>query len=211
MAVYDLEEQENIDALKAWWQDNGRLVIAAVIVFVLAIGGIQGWRHHKNEQSMKSAVLFYDLEEAMRTGDKGKVEELAKRLITDFPGTSHAARGALLAARVAAEAGDRDQAAKSLQWVAGNAKDESLKALGNLRLSAVLLDQGRLDDASKAVASPPGEAFAALFADARADVLVAQGKIEEARAAYQIALDKLPKSAAYRNVVEIKRDALGIR
>jgi predicted negative regulator of RcsB-dependent stress response len=112
---------------------------------------------------------------------------------------------------VAAEAGDRDKAAASLQWVAGNARDESLKALGNLRLSAVLLDQGRLDDALKAVATPPGEAFAALFADARGDVLVAQGKIEEAKAAYQIALDKLPKSAAYRNVVEIKRDALGIK
>ena len=211
MAVYNLEEQENIDALKAWWSDNGRLVIAAVIAFVLGIGGIQGWRHYKSEQSMKSAVLFYDLEEAMRTGDRNKVEELARRLTAEFSGTSHAARGALLAGRVAAEAGDRDKAVESLRWVADNAKDESLRALGGLRLSAVLLDEGRLDEALAAVVAPPGEAFAALFADARGDVLVAQGKIEEAKSAYQIALDKLPKSAAYRNVVEIKRDALGIK
>ncbi|MBK8016933.1 MAG: tetratricopeptide repeat protein [Betaproteobacteria bacterium] len=211
MAVYDLEEQENIEALKAWWKDYGKLVIAAVVAFVLGVAGVQGWRYYKADQSMKSAVLFDQVEEALRTGDKAKVKELAAKLVADYPSTTYAARGAMLAARTAFEGGEKDKAAESLQWAAANAKDEALKALANLRLSAVLLDLGKYEDALRVVATPPTEAFAALFADARGDVLVAQGKPADAKAAYQMALDKLPKSAPYRNVVEIKRDALGIQ
>lgn len=209
MAVYDLEEQENIEALKSWWQDYGRLVIAAVVAFVLGVGGIQGWRFYKNEQAMKAAVLFGEVEEALRTGERVKVRDLSARLTAEYPATTYAPRGALLAARSAVEAGELDKAAELLRWVVANARDESIKALGNLRLSAVLLDLGKFEEALACLGNPPNEAFAALFADARGDVLVAQGKTNEAKAAYQVALDKLPKSAAYRNVVDIKRDALG--
>jgi len=209
MAVYDLEEQENIEALKSWWQDYGRLVIAAVVAFVLGVGGIQGWRFYKNEQAMKAAALFGEVEEALRTGDRVKVRDLSARLTAEYAATTYAPRGALLGARSAVEGGELDKAAELLRWVVANARDESIKALGNLRLSAVLLDLGKFEEALACLGNAPTEAFAALFADARGDVLVAQGKTNEARAAYQVALDKLPKSAAYRNVVDIKRDALG--
>lgn len=211
MAVYDLEEQENIESLKAWWQQYGKLVIAAAVAFVLGVSGVQGWRWYQGEQAMKAATAFTEFEDALKVGDAAKVESIAQKLRTEFSSSTYAPRAALLAARFVAEKGGRDKAAEQLRWAASNTKDPSLAALANLRLSAVLLDLGKHDEALQAVNAPPSDAFAALFADARGDVLVAQGKNKEAADAYQVALDKLPKSAAYRNVVEIKRDSLGVQ
>lgn len=209
MAVYDLEEQESIDSLKAWWGQYGRLVIAAAIAFVIGVGGVQFWRHQKEQKAIAAATSFVALEQAVLANDAKKSVELARKLAADFDGTAYSARGAILAAKVSFEAGDAKTAEELLRGAVASATEEPVRALANLRLSAVLLDLGKHDEAIKAVSQPPSESFAALFADARGDVLVAQGKIDEAKGAYQMALDKLPKANGWRNVVEIKRDALG--
>lgn len=211
MAVYDLEEQENIESLKAWWAQYGTLVIAAAVAFVVGVGGVQGWRWYQGEQAVKAATAFGAFEEALKVGDAAKVEDLAQKLRTESARSTYAPRAAMLAAKLNVEKGERDKAIEQLRWAASNATDPSIAALANLRLSALLLDLERYDDAIQAVGSPPTEAFAALFADARGDVYMTQGKVKEAAEAYQVALDKLPKSAAYRNVVEIKRDSLGVK
>ena len=209
MAVYDLEEQESIDALKAWWGQYGRLVIAAVLAFIVGVGGVQIWRHQKEQKAVAAATSFMALEEAVKANDAKKSVELARKIAADFDGTTYSARGAVLAAKVSFESGDAATAAELLKSAVASAKEEPIKALANLRLSAVLLDLGKHDEALAAVSAPPSEAFAALFADARGDILVAQGKVADAKVAYQTALDKLPKTNGWRNVVEIKRDALG--
>lgn len=209
MAVYDLEEQENIEALKAWWKQYGRLVIAVVVAFVLGVSGIQGWRYYKEQRAQKAAVVFAELEDAVRANDVAKARDLAKKLAAEFASTGYGSRGGILAARASFEAGDLKSAEEQLRAAAEAARDEPVRAIANLRLSAVLLELKKYDDAIKVVSGPAPESFVPLFADARGDVLVAQGKIADARGAYQIALDKLPKSSAWRNVVEVKRDALG--
>lgn len=210
MAVYDLEEQQQIDALKAWWKQYGRLVIAAAIAFVVGVAGVQGWLYYKTQTANRASDIFSQLEEAVRVSDTKRTADLAMQLRTDYVRTAYAARGALLAAKVASEAGDAKGAEEQLRWAADNARDEPIRALANLRLAALLLDDKRHDDALKVLAAAHPEPFAALFADARGDVYVAAGKVSEARLAYQAALDKLPKSNTYRNVVEMKRDALGV-
>ena len=209
MAVYDLEEQENIEALKAWWNQYGRLVIAVFVAFILGVSGIQGWRYYKEQRAQKGAVVFAQLEEAVRANDAAKATDLAKKLATDFAPTGYGARGGILAARTTFEAGDLKTTEELLRAAAQAARDEPVRAIANLRLSAVLLEQKKYDEAIKVVSGPSPESFVPLFADARGDVLVAQGKVADAKGAYQIALDKLPKSSAWRNVVEVKRDALG--
>jgi len=209
MAVYDLEEQEQIDALKAWWRQYGRLVIAAVVAFVLGVAGVQGWLYYKAQSAQRASGVFAELEEAARMADVKRTTELTRTLTDGYARTAYAARAALLAAKVSADAGDAKTAEAQLRWASDNARDEETRALANLRLAVVLMDAKRYDEALKALGVAHPEPFAALFADARGDVHVAQGKVPEARLAYQAALDKLPKSNPYRNVVELKRDALG--
>ncbi|MBI1398425.1 MAG: tetratricopeptide repeat protein [Betaproteobacteria bacterium] len=211
MAVYNLEEQENIEALKAWWKQYGRMVISAAVAFVLGVGGIQIWRYYKTQQALGAAAVYLDLEQSVKVGNVEKAGTLEAKLRDDYARTTYAPRGAMLYGKLLVDKGQEDKAASALAWAAGNAKDPAVGALANLRLAAVLLDLGKYDEALKAVSNPPTDPFAALFADTRGDILVAQGKKEDAKGAYQIALDKLPKTSAYRNVVEIKREALGIK
>jgi predicted negative regulator of RcsB-dependent stress response len=179
------------------------------VAFVLGVAGIQAWRHWKTQQSQQAAAIFGELEEAATAGDAKKTSELAGRIRSEFGRTGYGARAALVAAKSSFDAGKPDEAADWLAWAADNAKDLQTEALAALRLAGVRLDQKKYPEALQALERAHPEPFAALFADARGDVLVAQGKPDEARKAYQVALDKLPKSSAYRNVVEIKRDALG--
>jgi predicted negative regulator of RcsB-dependent stress response len=116
---------------------------------------------------------------------------------------------ALVMARTNHDAGDASAAASQLQWAVDHARDEETAALARLRLAALRLDEKKYDEALKLLDAKHSEALAPLYADLRGDVLVAQGKTAEARAAYKTALEKSAPSGNYRNLVQIKLDALG--
>ncbi len=120
MAVYDLEEQENIEALKAWWQQYGRLVIAVFVAFILGVSGIQGWRYYKEQRAQKGAAVFAQLEESVRANDAAKATEFAKKLAADFAQTGYGARGGILAARTTYEAGDLKTTEELLRTAVGS-------------------------------------------------------------------------------------------
>ena len=48
---YDLEEQEQLAAIKAWWNQYGKLVIVTVVGGLLVVGGIRGWHYYRNTQA----------------------------------------------------------------------------------------------------------------------------------------------------------------
>lgn len=206
--AYDLEEQEQLDALKAWWRENGRLVLLAVAAFVLSVAGVQGWRYHQAQQAQQAAAAYAEVELALVPGDLARGRSAATALREGYPKSAYAPRAALAVARLAVEKNDLEAARVELQWAAENAAEESLRDSARLRLARVLLAQGRLDDALAALAGPATPSFEALFADLRGDVLQAQGKPAEARAAYQQALDKSGAETPFRALVEVKRDAL---
>jgi len=126
-----------------------------------------------------------------------------------YGSTPYGPMAALIMAHANHQAGDLQSAGTQLQWVIDNTKDDEAAAVARLRLAAVRLDEKKLDEALKLLDAKHGEALAALYADLRGDVLVAQGKPAEARAAYKLALDKIAAGGNYRNVVQMKIDALG--
>lgn len=209
MAVYDLEEQEKIEVLKAWWKDNGRLVIAAVIAFFLSLAAVQGWKAYQRSQATKAAALYADLLNAEKGNDAKRVRELATEISQKYSGAGYAVLAQLTAAKEAYEAGDKDAAAAALEWVIANARDPAAQDTARLRLAGVYLDKQDFDRALKLLEAKHGAAFAALFADCRGDVLVAQDKPEEARAAYQQALAQSDAQSGYRSLIQLKLDALG--
>jgi len=209
MATYDLEEQEKIDELKAWWNAYGTLVIMAVTVFVVAIAGTQGWNYYQKQQAEQAAELYAALQKIEGSRDPKKIGDAANLVMEKFPGSGYASRAALISARASFDAGDVQNARSRLQWALDNAKEEELKDLVRLRLAGLLLDEKKYDEALKLLETKPGESFAGLYADLKGDVLIAAGKAAEARVAYQVALDKIGGKSAYRNLVQMKLDALG--
>jgi predicted negative regulator of RcsB-dependent stress response len=207
--AYDLEEQEKVEAIKAWWDEWGNTVILAVVLFVSTVAGTQGWRWYQRDRAEQAAMLYMEVERALAERDDKKVRGAAAQVVEKFGSTAYGPRAALLAARSAYEAGDLAGAKKQLSWVAEKAKEDELRDLARLRLAGVLLDEKDYEAALKAVESPRTAAYAPLFSDLKGDALAAQGKKAEARSAYQAALEKLDARSQYRGYIQLKLDVLG--
>src|SRR3954447_21117995 len=207
--MYDLEEQDQIDALKSWWKQNGNLVVMVLLAACLAGGGTAGWRWYRNHQAEQAAQLYAGLEKARRSNDTKVIRETAGQLMDRYGGTVYGSLGALTAAKANYDAGDATSAASQLKWVVDNARDDDVAATARVRLAGVLLDQKKFDEALSVLDAKHPESFNGLFADRKGDVYTAQGKPVEARAAYKEALDKLPQQGSYRAIVQVKLDALG--
>jgi predicted negative regulator of RcsB-dependent stress response len=128
-------------------------------------------------------------------------------LRSDYPNTGYASRGVLVAAQALQAQNDTAGAREQLEWLAAQNKQTALQPVAKLRLAGLLLDQKEYDAALAQLKDPPAP-FAALFADRRGDVLAAQGKTQEARAAWQSAIDGLSTSSSLASVVQLKLDAL---
>jgi predicted negative regulator of RcsB-dependent stress response len=207
--MYDLEEQEQIDALKAWWKQNARAVVVAAIAAIVAAGAVSGWRYYRQEQAQQAAEVFGSLERAARAADAKQVRELSARLMENYPSTAYGALAALVAAKASFDAGDLKSAGAQLQWAMEHARDDETEAVARLRLAGVRLDEKQYDEALRLLERKRPEAFDGLYADLRGDVLVAQGRLAEAKAAYKQALDKLPAEDGYHFIVQAKLDGIG--
>lgn len=207
--AYDLEEQEQIDALKAWWKQYGNAVVVGVALFVAIVAGMQGWRYYQGRQAAQAAALYESLQGAIGQQNTQKVREIAGQLIEQFPRSPYASRAALAAARTNHEAGDAKSTRAQLQWVLDHSKSDEIRDATRLRLAGALLDEKSYDEALKLLEAKHGTAFDGLYADLKGDVLLATGKQAEALASYKLALEKIDPASAYRGLVQMKLDGLG--
>lgn len=209
MAAFDLEEQERLDALKDWWKANGPVVYLALALLIITVAGVKGWRYYHDTRADAAAEMFAALENKVPGADSKKLHEGSAQLMDKYPESPYAARAALAAAQADFDAKDSASAQKNLRWVIDNSKLSQFQSIARLRLAAVLLDAKKYDEALKLLDDNKDEAFLALTADRRGDIFAAQSKSAEARAAYKLALEKLPPNSPLRQVTQIKLDALG--
>lgn len=203
---FETEEQQ-IEAIKKWWRDNSKLVIAVAIMGLGSILGLQTWNQHKM-QSAQMASMEYDqlsLDASLQQDQKNK---LVQTMQGDYPGSPYAALAALRSARDYADQGDLAAAQVQLQWVADHSSDVSIKHLANLRLASVLSAQGKNEEALKLLETDAGE-FRASYLELKGDILAGLDRINEARAAYDEAMLAYAALGANIQVLRIKRNDLG--
>jgi len=209
MAALDLQEQEQLEALKAWWKDNGNQLLGALLIIVVAMGGWRGWQYYQHQQSGEAATLYAGFIRQLESNDAKRVNDAAASVMDKYATTGYASRAALLAARVNEQGGDMARARTQLQWVIDHGKEAGLQDVARLRLAAVLLDEKNHADAMRLLEAKHPASFDGLYADLKGDVLSAQGKTDEARSAYKLAYEKTDANSMYRNLIQIKMDALG--
>jgi predicted negative regulator of RcsB-dependent stress response len=206
----DLEEQEQVAELKAWWRQHGNLIVSVILAAALAFAGWQGWRWYGASQAAQAAAVFDALARAAQAGDAKALRDSAGTLIESYPRTFYASMGALVAARFHFDRNDFKSAKAQLEWVVERAPSEDFRDIARLRLGAVLLDEKAYDEALKVLDAGHSAAYDSQYAALRGDVLVAKNQPADARAAYQLALDKAGKEAsAFRESVRMRLEALG--
>jgi predicted negative regulator of RcsB-dependent stress response len=211
MAAYDLEEQEQIAQLKAWWTQYGNLVVTILLVLALGFAGWQVWNRHRSTQAAEASALYSDLQRAAEGDDAAQVRKIAGEIISKHGNTVHAQLGAMLSAGIQFRKNDLDNARPHLEWAADKGKDVFLRDLARLRLAAVLLQQGATDEALLRLEPAPEGPLRVRFEDLRGDALASQGKTAEARIAWRAALGALGNTdsdAKLRDIVRIKLESL---
>lgn len=207
--AYNTEEQEQIDAVKAWWGQYGTLVMLVAVAALTTIAGFHGWQYYRHQQSVAAVTLYGQLEQAQQANEAKKVRDIAREIADRYASTPYAAMAALAAARSAYTTGEFADAKARLQWVIDNGRQDEMREVARLRLAGILFDEKRYDEALKLLDGPAVESFTMLFANLKGDILSAQGKTADARAAYQLAYDKSAANSQYRNLIQAKLDALG--
>ena len=205
----DLQEQEQLDALKAFWKQYGNLITWTLILVLGGVAAFNGWNYWQREQATKAASMFEELDRAGQAGDADKAGRVFADMKERFPRTAYTEQAGLLAAKVQASKGQGDAAKASLGWVAEHAVQGEIGTVARLRLAALQADAKQYDEALKTLDAAKAEGFEALVADRRGDVLHAQGKLPEARAAWQVAYKTMGEKVDYRRLIEAKLGAVG--
>ncbi len=209
MSELDLQEQEQVDALKAWWNDNGKWVIGVLVAGLLAFAGNQYWKNHQANQAEEAAKLYSEVMRQTASNDAKRIGDAADALASRYGSSAYAPRAQLLAAQASLQSRDIPRAKVQLTWVIEHAAESALQDTARLKLASVMLDEQKYDEALKQIESAHPESFTGLYADLKGDVLSAMGKLSDARVAYQLALDKTDTKSTYRNLIQLKLDGLG--
>jgi predicted negative regulator of RcsB-dependent stress response len=209
MSMIDLQEQEQLDALKTWWKDNRKWMMITLILALVAYGAVSYWKFYQSKQAAEASTLYAEVLKQVSSNDPKRINDAVAVLIEKYSSTAYAPRAQLLAVQANTNAKDLARAKTQLEWVISNASENGLKDTARLKLASILLDEKNYTDAMKLLDAAHPDAFIGLFADLKGDVLAAQGKTEEARTAYKLAFEKMDSKSAYRNLIQLKLDGLG--
>src|ERR1043166_483938 len=206
----DLEEQEQVEELKAWWKQHGGMIAALVVAVAVGFIGWQGWGWAQSNHGAHASALYETVTKAMQANDAKALRDAAGTLVESYPRTLYASMGAMVAARYYFDRGDLKSAKAQLAWVIERAPSQDFKDLARLRLAAVLLDEKAYDEALKTLDAKTAAAYEAQYAALRGDVLVAKNQAADAKAAYKLAIEKADGAdSAFTESVRMRLDALG--
>ena len=189
MSTYQTDD-EQVEAIKKWWKENGRSVVGGIVLGFLVIGGWQGWQSYQRNQGEAASIVFDSMRQSVASADFDRALEAGTRLIGDYSGTAYASFAGLEMAKLAYQRGEKSVARNHLQRVVDAAPDKALRELARLRLGQLLLDMKELDALDSLLGTATLSAFAGEFAVLRGDLLVARGDVDGARRAYEEALGK---------------------
>ncbi|VTU25621.1 YfgM family protein [Variovorax sp. PBL-E5] len=206
----DLEEQEQLDQLKHFWNTYGNLITWTVLLVAGAFVAWNGWQYLQRNKAAQASALYDEVERSAQSGDPARIERALTEMKDRFAGTAYAQQAGLLAAKTLHVKGKNDESRAALAWVAEHAVDPGYQAVAKLRLAAELLDAKSYDEALKQLSGEMPKEFDALVADRKGDIYLAEGKRDEAKAEYQKAWSAFDPRTDYRRLVEIKLNAVGV-
>ena len=206
----DLEEQEKVAELKAWWDRYGTMLVVIALGAAIALAGWTWWKSRQAGQAAQASALYEQLSRAAQSNDAKLVREAGGALVESYGGTLYASMGAFVSAHYYFEHKDLKSAKAQLQWVLEHSDSEDFRDLARVRMAGVLLDAKAYDEALKTLDAPHGAAYDAQFAAMKGDILVARGQPAEAKAAYRLALEKTAgRNDAFRQSIQLRLEALG--
>lgn len=207
----DLEEQEQLDQLKHFWNTWGTLISSLLIVVFGAVSAWNGYQFWQNRQGMQASALLDAVEGAIQAGDQPRAKQIFSDMQGKYAKTFQAGQAGLLMAKVQSDQQNTEDAKATLQWVADHAADEGYQSLARLRLVGLLVEQKSYEAALEPLSKKFPAEFDAIVADRKGDVLMLQDQKQKAVVEYTRAYKAFSEGTEYRRLVEVKLNALGVQ
>lgn len=205
----DLEEQEQVDELKALWKKYGNYITRGVIAFFVLYGLFQGWSYYQTNQSLGASEAYQSIVVLDEKNTK-EIMQKSQNLIDDFGGTPYAGRAAILFAKASYLEGLKDKAKEKLEWASSHAKESATESIALIQLGQILVEEKKYEDALKKVNAVDNEGYLGLSNDLKGDILNAIGKKDDAKKAYQEALKRFGPKDPYAKFTQEKLESLGV-
>ncbi|MGF1644075.1 MAG: YfgM family protein [Thiotrichales bacterium] len=205
MNVYNTDE-EQAEVIRKWWAENGRFLIAGVVLGIALLVGWNQWKAYQERTAQAASWQYQQLERAVSNRAFDQVASLGASLRAEYAGSAYATLGALLQAKALTQQGQLDAAAEQLRWASTNGKTLELRELSRLRLAQVLTADGKAEEALTLLQGDWPSGYTSLLEEYRGDALRKLGRIDEARAAYDRALLTAGAPVEY---LRLKREDLG--
>jgi predicted negative regulator of RcsB-dependent stress response len=202
-------EQEQIESLKNWWEENGKSVIAGIVIGLGAVFGWRGWQAYIIEQAEAASEIYTDMILEVRQQKNDKAREYGGRLLADYPSTAYAVFAAFVLAKLDVEDNKMESALNHLQWIMGNTDQDELMHLARLRMARILLDDNKPDEALALLEVKNEGEFMAGYAELRGDIYMSLGKPDAAHSAYQQALTNTTGPVSDFSPLHMKLDDIG--
>lgn len=211
--AYDLEEQEQLDEFRAWWNKNGKLVTRLVIAAVVAYGGWQGYQSWMDSKATAASTAYQTLvSTSLLDVDSKKAEQISKdaeAIEKDYSMTPYAGRAALFAAHALHEVKQSEAAEKQLRWAMAEAKEPAIKHMAAIEVAGLQIERNALDDAKKTLEAIDDKGFDGIKNSLLGDIYIANKQEKEAKEAYSKALLGLDPEGKLFYLTQQKLDALG--
>ncbi len=206
MAELPYSEEDQAEQLKKWWKQNGSSIIIGVVLGLAIVGGYNYWQHYRQTQAESASKLYETMMIAYGNGQAEKAQNIGATVMEDYSGTPYAAKAALYMARISFDKKDVASAERQLNWALENAEDPATKHAARLRLARVLLDSNKAEQAGALLSLKDFGGFESEYKELEGDIALKQNKPAEARAAYERALQVLPKESGYQTLLKAKLD-----
>lgn len=209
MAFDQLDEHEQSELVRNWMRENAVSIVVGIVLGLLVIFGYFQWQGHQARQKALAANEFMSFGAAVGAKNEEAAKTALERIQKDYAGSTYAVLAAMRWAEGAVARKDLAAAEQSLQWAYEHAGNDAIKSLAGQNLARIKLAADKAGEALSLTDSLPKSGYESPIAELRGDILLAQGKRDEARSAYQQSLDALPAVAPNRQALEMKRDDLG--
>ncbi len=204
----NLTDQQRAEQVWGWLRENGWYLLGGI---VLGLGGLFVWRQwgtSQLERAEQASALYAELLTAIRVERTTRAEEIAAQLAAEYGSTPYVDQARLAMARVKMDRSQPEDAARYLREVMEDAGSEEIGHIARLRLARVLAHQEKYDEALKILSVPRDSAFAPRYHEVRGDIYVTTGRVEDARAEYEAALQGVESGVIDQLFVQAKLDEL---